>query len=121
MKFNVLKDYANNRMYGVGRFLDMWRVDALRALSECMMGDRDSDAGVYFLRLVDEGFINKDDLEAACLEWLTTGNYHVPGSRDFMNTLELVLNLAGHFKLNRPLNWVIDNFDMLYRFVGPYR
>jgi len=121
MKFIVTRDYANTRSYGVGPFLDLWQVDALRALSECMMGDRDSDAGAYFLRLVDEEYINKQDLETACLEWLKTGNYNSPGSRDFMKTLELVLGLVGYFKLYSSLTWIIDNFDTLYRFVSSYR
>ncbi len=69
MKGTVLKEYGELRFCGIINFLDLWKEDAAKALNEKTMGDRDSYPGEYIARLVDEGYILKDEAEEACLEW----------------------------------------------------
>lgn len=75
MKGTVLKSYTGNSFGGIPRFLEMWQEDALKALSECLMGDRDSYPGQYISQLIEAGFLLAEEVEQACIEWLIEGKF----------------------------------------------
>jgi hypothetical protein len=76
MKGTVLKPYMGNSLSGITKFLAMWQEDALRAISECLMGDRDSYPGQYISQLIDQGFLSAEEVERVCIEWLVQGKFN---------------------------------------------
>jgi hypothetical protein len=75
MKGTVLKPFTGNSLSGITKFLAMWQEDALKAIGECLMGDRDSYPGQYISQLIDDGFLSADEVEQACIEWLIEGKF----------------------------------------------
>ncbi len=67
----ILKPLPESGLYGVGPFFAMWQTDAAKALGECIMGDRDSHPGQYIHRLIEDGYLDANEVEQAALEWLS--------------------------------------------------
>jgi hypothetical protein len=102
---------------GVLGFLMEWQVDALNALSTCTMGDRDSYPGDYLARLVEEGFLDRVELERIILQWFEGGRYKPKdNSRKYWPYMGFddVLSVATILKLESVLEWLVLHFDELY-------
>lgn len=70
MKGTVLKPFTGNSLSGIPKFLAIWQEDPLKAISECLMGDRDSYPGQYISQLITDGFLSSNEVEQVCIEWL---------------------------------------------------
>lgn len=115
MHGNVKKKYEGPLFFGVGQFLERWQTDALVALTECGMGDRDSYAGQYHCQLIDEGFLDRAEVESVCLEWFKQGRYRTEHPwRGFDD----VVSIAAHFRMPTVLAWIAQHFSELLSYVG---
>ena len=113
MKGTVQKPYTNGSLYGVGNFLSMWQEDALKAISECQMGDRDSYPGQYLHMLIREGFLSAEEVEQACIEWLTKDKFlEKYGERGLDEVISMPSRVAPQFQKLSSL--IATHFDELH-------
>jgi len=113
MKGTILKPWTSGSLYGVNNFLEMWQDDPLRAISECLMGDRDSYPGQYIHMLIESGFLLAQEVEGVCIEWLTQARFK---EKNGQLGLDEVLSMPRGLepKFSRLASFIASHFDELY-------
>ena len=109
----LLKPLPENGLYGVGPFLTMWQTDAVKAIGDCLMGDRDSYPGQYISRLIDEGYLDAKEVEEAAVCWLSSDLIKEKyGWHGFHEIIALPRKIEPRFE--KVSSYLAANFDKFY-------
>ena len=114
MKGKILQDYIGNSLHGIPQFLATWQEDAVTAVAECSMGDRDTGHSYYVSRLIDDGYILRDEVERACVEWFRQERFaqqEVPIRR--IMRLQEILNIAIRCRMGAVFTQLALQFEAL--------
>lgn len=116
MKGKVLRSLADVCEGEKIAFLSAWQNDAVLAIDQCAIGGRDSYPGQGLYNLITGGFIDANEVEDVCIEWLSQNRFKEKHGRYILNEI-LSLSSSWTPRFLKLSSYVCARFSELLSFV----